>query len=76
MRTYGTPEVPGRQHVRTPATGRGASAPDYVESLVTQHMEGRDISIEIDLGVGRGRASVWTCDLTHGYIDINADYRS
>ena len=59
-----------------PVARGGVVDPDYVESLVTQHMEGRDISIEIDLGVGRGRASVWTCDLTHGYIDINADYRS
>ncbi len=30
----------------------------------------------VDVGVGRGKATVWTCDLTHGYIDINADYRS
>ena len=50
--------------------------PDYVEALVAEHMKGRDIAIAIDVGVGRGRAVVWTCDLTHGYIDINADYRS
>ena len=43
---------------------------------VAAHMKGRDIDIEVDVGVGRGRATVWTCDLTHGYIDINADYRS
>ncbi|HQT75138.1 MAG TPA: bifunctional ornithine acetyltransferase/N-acetylglutamate synthase, partial [Acidiphilium sp.] len=30
----------------------------------------------VDLGMGRGRARVWTCDLTHGYIDINGSYRS
>ncbi len=37
---------------------------------------GRDIAIAVDLGVGRGRATVWTCDLTHRYIDINGSYRS
>jgi glutamate N-acetyltransferase/amino-acid N-acetyltransferase len=39
-------------------------------------MAGREIEIAVDVGVGRGQATVWTCDLTHGYIDINADYRS
>jgi glutamate N-acetyltransferase/amino-acid N-acetyltransferase len=39
-------------------------------------MRGGEISIAIDIGVGDGRATVWTCDLTHGYIDINACYRS
>ncbi len=50
--------------------------PDYREEQVAGHMKGREIDIEVDVGVGRGRAVVWTCDLTHGYIDINADYRS
>ena len=41
-------------------------------------MKGRRINVDIGAGVkgGRGRATVWTCDLTHGYIEINADYRS
>ena len=41
-------------------------------------MKGREITIMVDVGVGvgRGKATVWTCDLTHGYIDINASYRS
>jgi glutamate N-acetyltransferase/amino-acid N-acetyltransferase len=39
-------------------------------------MKGREIAITVDVGVGRGRATVWTCDLTHGYISINGDYRS
>ena len=39
-------------------------------------MRGRDINIDLDLAVGSGAATVWTCDLTHRYIDINADYRS
>ena len=37
---------------------------------------GREVSIGVDLGLGEGRATVWTCDLTHGYVAINADYRS
>ena len=48
----------------------------YDEAPVARHMKGREIDIAVDLGVGRGRATVWTCDLTHGYISINADYRS
>ena len=50
---------------------------DYDERLVEAHIRGREIEIEVDVGLGRGgEATVWTCDLTHGYIDINADYRS
>ncbi len=48
----------------------------YDETPVNAHMKGRDILIETDVGVGRGRAIVWTCDLTHGYIDINGSYRT
>ena len=54
----------------------GEVAPGYQESDVAAHMKGQDIVIEVDVGVGRGRFTVWTCDLTHAYIDINADYRS
>ena len=54
----------------------GQPLADYNEAPVTAHLKGREISIEIDLGLGAGRATVWTCDLTHGYISINADYRS
>jgi glutamate N-acetyltransferase/amino-acid N-acetyltransferase len=54
----------------------GEVAPGYDEAPVARHMKGREIDIAVDVGVGRGRATVWTCDLTHGYIDINADYRS
>jgi glutamate N-acetyltransferase/amino-acid N-acetyltransferase len=55
---------------------RGGPVPGYDEAPVARHMEGRDIHIAIDLGLGRGRATVWTCDLTHRYIDINGSYRS
>ena len=47
-----------------------------VGAPVVRHIKGREIVIDIDLGIGRGRATVWTCDLTHGYIDINGSYRS
>jgi len=55
---------------------KGQRVPDYDEAPVAAHMKGRDIRIAVDVGVGRGKARVWSCDLTHGYIDINADYRS
>jgi len=48
----------------------------YDEAPVVAHMRGSDIRIDVDLGLGRGRGRVWTCDLTHGYIDINGSYRS
>lgn len=54
----------------------GMVDPAYREGMLDGHMKGTEIEIEVDVGVGRGRATVWTCDLTHGYIDINADYRS
>jgi glutamate N-acetyltransferase / amino-acid N-acetyltransferase len=54
----------------------GARAPDLDEAQVTAHLKGQEIEIEVAVGNGPGTATVWTCDLTHGYIDINADYRS
>lgn len=50
--------------------------PDYREDDAADHMKRDEIEISVDLGLGGGRAVVWTCDLTHGYITINADYRS
>ncbi|NVE93617.1 bifunctional glutamate N-acetyltransferase/amino-acid acetyltransferase ArgJ [Altererythrobacter lutimaris] len=54
----------------------GLPVEDYDEAPVADHLKGQEIDIAVDLGLGEGRASVWTCDLTHGYISINADYRS
>jgi glutamate N-acetyltransferase/amino-acid N-acetyltransferase len=48
----------------------------YKEADIMPHMKGREIVFEADVGVGKGKATVWTCDLTHGYIDINGSYRS
>ena len=64
-----------------PITAKGMMRPDYDEAPVAQHMKGQDIVIEIDAGrkngkPAPGRATVWTCDLTHAYIDINIGYRS
>ncbi|MES2065983.1 MAG: bifunctional glutamate N-acetyltransferase/amino-acid acetyltransferase ArgJ [Pseudomonadota bacterium] len=57
------------------ATG-GLAVTGYDEAPVAAHLKGQDIEIGVDLGLGEGKATVWTCDLTHGYISINADYRS
>ncbi|MEI7712987.1 MAG: bifunctional glutamate N-acetyltransferase/amino-acid acetyltransferase ArgJ [Rhodospirillales bacterium] len=54
----------------------GGVVPGYDETPVVAHMKGQEIDIAIDIGLGRGKATVWTCDLTHGYIDINGSYRS
>ena len=54
----------------------GERAPDYAEATVAAYMKNREILIRADVGVGSAEATVWTCDLTHDYISINADYRS
>ncbi len=54
----------------------GLAVEGYDEAPVAAHLKGSDIEIGVDIGLGKGRATVWTCDLTHGYISINADYRS
>ncbi len=54
----------------------GERAEDYDEAKAATYMKNREIEIRIDVGVGEESATVWTCDLTHDYISINADYRS
>jgi glutamate N-acetyltransferase/amino-acid N-acetyltransferase len=54
----------------------GVAVEGFDEKPIARHMRGRDIKIAVDVGVGRAEATVWTCDLTHEYIRINADYRS
>ena len=54
----------------------GERAAEYDEATVAAYMKNREIVIRIDVGVGSGAAHVWTCDLTHDYVSINADYRS
>jgi glutamate N-acetyltransferase / amino-acid N-acetyltransferase len=48
----------------------------YREAEAAAYMRNPELKISVDIGLGSGRAKVWTCDLSHGYIDINADYRS
>ena len=55
---------------------KGWVSPEYKEDDAAAYMKGQDLVIRVDLGLGSGEATIWTCDLTHGYIDINADYRS
>jgi len=55
---------------------KGLAVPGYDEAPVATHLKGDTIDLAVDLGIGSGGATVWTCDLTHGYIEINADYRS
>ena len=55
---------------------RGVPRPGYSEQRATEHLLGDSINLRIDVGVGSGQSTVWTCDLTHGYIDINAGYRT
>jgi glutamate N-acetyltransferase / amino-acid N-acetyltransferase len=57
-------------------TQKGQRVPDYDETPVAAHIKGRDVRIAVDVGIGKGVGRVWTCDLTHRYIEINADYRS
>jgi glutamate N-acetyltransferase/amino-acid N-acetyltransferase len=55
---------------------KGMRAAKYNEATATKAVMGREVQIAVDLGLGKGASRVWTCDLTHGYIDINGSYRS
>jgi glutamate N-acetyltransferase/amino-acid N-acetyltransferase len=54
----------------------GAVAPDYREGLGAAYMKNAEVTVTVDVGVGSASATIWTCDLTAGYVAINADYRS
>ena len=54
----------------------GERAAGYDEAATSAYMKGEDLELTVSLGLGDGRATVYTCDLTHGYITINGDYRS
>jgi glutamate N-acetyltransferase/amino-acid N-acetyltransferase len=55
---------------------RGWVSPTYREADGAAYMKRQELVIGVDLGIGPGQAVIWTCDLTHRYIEINADYRS
>ena len=61
-------------HVRVAVDGE--RDPDYSEAEASAVMKEEDIPIRVDIGLGNGRATVWTCDLTKAYVEINGDYRS
>ncbi|MFI4936856.1 MAG: bifunctional glutamate N-acetyltransferase/amino-acid acetyltransferase ArgJ, partial [Caulobacterales bacterium] len=54
----------------------GRVSADYSEARLSAYMKGKELEVSVDVGVGRGSAVMWTCDLTHGYVSINGDYRS
>jgi glutamate N-acetyltransferase/amino-acid N-acetyltransferase len=54
----------------------GWRSPDYSEDATSAYMKNDELVIGVDMGLGKAAKTVWTCDLTHGYIEINADYRS
>ncbi len=54
----------------------GEVVPDYREQQGAAYMKNAELELGVDLGIGSGKAIIWTCDLTHDYITINADYRS
>jgi glutamate N-acetyltransferase/amino-acid N-acetyltransferase len=60
----------------TAVAAEGEAVPGYDETPVVAHMKGQEVMFEVDIGLGHGRATVWSCDLTHGYIDINGAYRT
>lgn len=57
-------------------TKKGSLVANYKEELVANKMKDKNIVIDIDMGIGKENSTVWTCDLTKEYININADYRS
>lgn len=54
----------------------GERDPDYSEAATSEYMKRDEVRIRADIGLGRGKATVWTCDLTKAYVEINGDYRS
>lgn len=61
-------------HVRVAVNGE--RDPSYSEAEATAVMKQQDIPVKVDIGLGNGTATVWTCDLTKEYVEINGDYRS
>jgi glutamate N-acetyltransferase / amino-acid N-acetyltransferase len=55
---------------------RGERASAYDEAMTSAYMRGQELEIRVGIGLGEGSATIYTCDLTHGYISINGDYRS
>ena len=54
----------------------GLVSPTYNEAKMSAYMKKKELEVSVDVGKGRGSASIWTCDLTKRYVEINGDYRS
>ncbi len=54
----------------------GMVSPTYDEAAMSAYMKRAELEVGVDVGVGKASAVMWTCDLTHGYVSINGDYRS
>jgi glutamate N-acetyltransferase/amino-acid N-acetyltransferase len=54
----------------------GLIAASYDEAKMSAYMKNQELEVSVDVGVGRGSAEMWTCDLTKRYVEINGDYRS
>ena len=54
----------------------GAVSAEYDEAAMSAYMKSPELEIAVDVGAGSASATMWTCDLTHGYVSINGDYRS
>jgi glutamate N-acetyltransferase/amino-acid N-acetyltransferase len=54
----------------------GLVSPTYDETAMSAYMKRAELEVSVDVGMGRGAASIWTCDLTKRYVEINGDYRS
>jgi glutamate N-acetyltransferase/amino-acid N-acetyltransferase len=54
----------------------GLVAPGYDEAKMSAYMKNKELQVSVDVGMGKGSAEMWTCDLTKRYVEINGDYRS
>ena len=55
---------------------RNGTPTDYSDAEATEAMKPHDVSIRLDLGLGKAQATVWTCDMSHDYVTINGKYRT
>jgi len=72
----GHPRIVPPKYFRNLVVERGGRAPTYTEAAGQRVMKQAEIAIRVDLGRGDARATVWTCDFSHDYVTINAEYRS
>jgi glutamate N-acetyltransferase/amino-acid N-acetyltransferase len=75
----GEPIEPARIAIRVGGHAIAEGGPrleGYDEAPVAAHLRGQEILLDVRVGTGPGEATVWTCDLTHDYVSINAHYRT